>query len=104
MLFDWLVTGHVIENESGPFCSRPALYPQVRQGVGADRRRGPCAAREYPHYQKPTNDPQATNQPYLENKGTFETAQKIAAHKSPRTTKLYERTDDQFTLDEIGKI
>jgi hypothetical protein len=24
--------------------------------------------------------------------------------ESPRTTKLYDRTDDQLTLDEIGKI
>jgi hypothetical protein len=24
---------------------------------------------------------------------------KIAAHESPRTTKLYDRTDDQLTLD-----
>jgi integrase len=41
---------------------------------------------------------------YLENKGTLETAQKIAAHESPRTTKLYDRTNDQLTLDEIEKI
>jgi integrase/recombinase XerD len=41
---------------------------------------------------------------YLENKGTLETAQKIAAHESPRTTKFYDRTDDQPTLDEIEKI
>jgi integrase len=41
---------------------------------------------------------------YLKNKGTLETAQKIAAHESPRTTKLYDRTEDQPTLDEIEKI
>jgi len=41
---------------------------------------------------------------YLENKETLETAQKIAAHESPRTTKLYDRTDDQLTVDEIEKI
>jgi len=41
---------------------------------------------------------------YLENNGTLETAQKIAAHESPCTTKLYDRTDDQLTLDEIEKI
>ncbi len=41
---------------------------------------------------------------YLENKGTLEVAQKIAAHESPRATKLYDRTDDQLTLDEIEKI
>jgi hypothetical protein len=28
----------------------------------------------------------------------------IAAHESPRTTKLYERTCDELSLDEIEKI
>lgn len=41
---------------------------------------------------------------YLENGGTIENAQAIAAHESPRTTKLYDRTNDQLTLDEIERI
>ena len=41
---------------------------------------------------------------YLENGGSLENAQKIAAHESPRTTKLYDRTNDQLTLDEIERI
>ncbi len=41
---------------------------------------------------------------YLENGGTIENAQAIAAHESPRTTKLYDRTGDEITLDEIEKI
>jgi integrase len=41
---------------------------------------------------------------YLENGGTIEKAQQIAAHESPRTTKLYDRTTDQVSLDEIEKI
>jgi integrase len=41
---------------------------------------------------------------YLENGGTIENAQLIAAHESPRTTKLYERTGDQITLDEVERI
>jgi integrase len=41
---------------------------------------------------------------YLENGGTVEKAQAIAAHESPRTTKLYDRTSDKLTLDEIEKI
>jgi hypothetical protein len=28
----------------------------------------------------------------------------MAAHASPRTTKLYDRTNDQVTLDEVEKI
>lgn len=41
---------------------------------------------------------------YLSNGGTIEKAQAIAAHESPRTTKLYDRTNDKPTLDEIEKI
>ena len=41
---------------------------------------------------------------YLENGGTIEHAQQIACHESPRTTKLYDRTNDQITLDEIERI
>jgi integrase/recombinase XerD len=33
----------------------------------------------------------------------LENAQVMAAHESPRTTKLYDRTDDQITLDEVEK-
>ncbi len=41
---------------------------------------------------------------YLLNHGTIEKAQQIAAHESPRTTKLYDRTNDEISLDEIEKI
>jgi integrase len=41
---------------------------------------------------------------YLKNGGTLEHAQQIAAHESPRTTKLYDRTSDQVSVDEIERI
>ena len=41
---------------------------------------------------------------YLLNGGTLEHAQRIAAHASPRTTKLYDRTRDEVSLDEIERI
>lgn len=41
---------------------------------------------------------------YLLNNGLLEHAQKIAAHESIRTTKLYDRTGDTVSLDEIEKI
>jgi integrase/recombinase XerD len=41
---------------------------------------------------------------YLENGGTIENAQAIANHESPKTTKLYDRTSDQITLDEVERI
>jgi site-specific recombinase XerD len=41
---------------------------------------------------------------YLQNGGTLEHAQQIAAHQSPRTTKLYDRTKDEISLDEVERI
>ncbi|HTT76555.1 MAG TPA: tyrosine-type recombinase/integrase [Candidatus Binataceae bacterium] len=41
---------------------------------------------------------------YLKNKGTLETAQFIANHESPRTTKLYDRRQDEISLDEVERI
>jgi site-specific recombinase XerD len=41
---------------------------------------------------------------YLDAGGTLENAQAMAAHESPRTTKLYDRTGDQITLDEVERI
>jgi len=41
---------------------------------------------------------------YLLNGGTLENAQAIAAHESPRTTKLYDRRDDELTLDGVERI
>ncbi len=31
-------------------------------------------------------------------------AQRMAAHEGPRTTKLYDRTNDSVTLDEVEKV
>jgi site-specific recombinase XerD len=41
---------------------------------------------------------------YMDNGGLLENAQMMAAHESPRTTKLYDRTSDAITLDEVEKI
>jgi integrase len=41
---------------------------------------------------------------YLDNGGSLENAQAMAAHESPRTTKLYDRTKERLTLDEIERI
>ena len=41
---------------------------------------------------------------YLSNGGTLEHAQRIAGHASPKTTKLYDRTADTVSLDEIERI
>ena len=41
---------------------------------------------------------------YLKNNGTLEHAQYLAAHESPRTTKLYDRRAEEISLDEVEKI
>ena len=41
---------------------------------------------------------------FIENGGTVEKAQAIASHESPKTTKLYDRSGDGITLDEIERI
>jgi site-specific recombinase XerD len=41
---------------------------------------------------------------YMDAGGTLEKAQLMAAHESPCTTKLYDRTSDAITLDEIERI
>ena len=41
---------------------------------------------------------------YLGNGGALEHAQSMAAHESPRTTKLYDRTKERLTQQEVERI
>ena len=41
---------------------------------------------------------------FLLNGGKIEDAQRLAGHSSPRTTKLYDRRDEELSLDEIERI
>jgi integrase/recombinase XerD len=41
---------------------------------------------------------------YLDSGGSLEHAQQIANHESAKTTKLYDRTNDAISLDEIERI
>ena len=41
---------------------------------------------------------------YLQNDGSLEHAQRVAGHESVRSTKLYDRTGDTVSLDEIERI
>jgi hypothetical protein len=41
---------------------------------------------------------------YLANGGTLEHAQSMAAHESPRTTKLCDRTKERLTQHEVERI
>ena len=41
---------------------------------------------------------------YLSKGGALDQAQEMAAHESPRTTKLYARTTERLTQDEVERI
>lgn len=41
---------------------------------------------------------------YLRNGGKLEIAQRMANHESARTTGLYDRRQDQVSLDEVERI
>lgn len=41
---------------------------------------------------------------YLKNSGKLEVTQQIANHESPRTAKLYDRRQNEISLDEIERI
>ena len=41
---------------------------------------------------------------YLRNGGRLEVAQQMANHESARTTGLYDRRNDQISLDEVERI
>ena len=64
------------------------LVPKGRDRRGRDR---PLQGRD-------------SRSPEVQCEGALEKAQQIAAHESPKTTKLYDRTSDQITLDEIERI
>ena len=84
---------------------RPALSdrPMTRQRVAEMVKRRAMAAglpREVsPHSFRGTGITE-----YLRGGGVLETAARIAGHESPRTTKLYDRTEDEISLDEIERI
>ena len=41
---------------------------------------------------------------YLRNGGKLEVAQQMANHENARTTELYDRRQDQVSLDEVERI
>src|SRR5271169_2102325 len=86
----------------------PSLLRLVRSARGyrrAGRYRADACRGLYPGAGKDFEKPTATGiTAYLEASGTLENAQAMAAHESPRTTKLYDRTGDEITLDEVERI
>ena len=77
-----------------PWSPRLARYMVKRRAEAADLPPGICC-----HSFRATG---ITT--YLGNGGSIEEAQRIAGHRSPRTTKLYDRNPDTVTITEIEKI
>lgn len=51
-----------------------------------------------------TIPPESSRSSYLRNGGKLEVAQQMANHESARTTGLYDRRNDQLSLDEVERI
>jgi len=71
--------------------STPRAYPDPSIGG---------AVRRYPYAAAGVRCPIPA---YLANGGALEHAQEMAAHESPRTTKLYDRTKERLTRDEMER-
>lgn len=94
---DWLFPSY--DRKTGELSRRPLTRIEAFQMI---RRRANAAGIETPigcHTFRATGITA-----YLSNGGTIDKAQQIAAHESPKTTKLYDRTQDMLTLDEIERI
>jgi hypothetical protein len=98
--------------------SSPCVYPPSAP-LSVGRGTGKCScARCWPQANAYAIDPPARSRGWDQtrlgdhnfqatgsrNGGTLENAQATAAHESPRTTKLYDHTGDEITLDEIERI
>jgi hypothetical protein len=93
-------------NDHAPgFCAQP--FPQLFAEAGPD------AMRRFLEFFTANLRNPNTRQAYaravgittfLLNGGTVEKAQALAGHESPKTTKLYDRTNDGITLDEVERI
>ena len=84
----------------GAAADEPGDRPAARAGddQAARRRRGAAALDVLPHV------PGDGDHGVPVEWGTLEHAQQIAGHASPKTTKLYDRTADTVTVDEIERI
>jgi site-specific recombinase XerD len=88
---------------SGQLTDRPMaqqdVYAMIRRRVGAVGIETPRMKKIGCHSFRATGITE-----YLRNDGKLETAQRMANHESARTTGLYDRRDDQVTLDEVERI
>jgi site-specific recombinase XerD len=119
MLFDWLVIGQVISNNPASAVRGPkysvkkgktpmlsaeeacALLDSIDTStvVGLRDRAASIRTKIGCHTFRATGITE-----YLRNGGKLEVAQQMANHESARTTGLYDRRNDQVSLDEVERI
>jgi site-specific recombinase XerD len=104
----YLVAAGITDDSEGPLfrtsgrrtgISQRMTQPDAFRMIGRRAKRAGIATRIGNHSLRATG---ITT--YLKHDGTLEHAQMMAAHSSPRTTKLYDRRGDEVTVDEYDKI
>jgi integrase/recombinase XerD len=103
----WINAAGITAEKKGPLFrrfGRETSLPRIRceDVLAMVKRRAKATSQPYSTYCHTLRATGITT--YMQNGGTLEHAQQIAAHESPRTTRLYDRTDDQISLDEVERI
>ena len=95
--------GSLFRTSSGHNCNALSDQPMDQSAAWRMIRRRAKAAGIHAHIGNHTfRATGITN--YLTNGGSLEHAQELAAHESPRTTKLYDRRREQVAQDEVERI
>ena len=88
-----------IKGQSGRFSQRPMRQADVYRMIGRRAAAAGMETRINCHTFRATGITE-----YLRNGGKLEIAQQMANHESTRTTGLYDRRNDQLSLDEVERI
>jgi site-specific recombinase XerD len=93
----WLFS--TTEGQSGILTGRAMSQPDVYRMIGRRAADAGIATKVSCHTFRATGITE-----YLRNGGKLEVAQQMANHESARTTGLYDRRNDQVSLDEVERI
>ena len=93
----WLFS--TTEGQSGALTGRPMSQPDVYRMIGRRAAAAGIQTKISCHTFRATGITE-----YLRNGGKLEVAQQMANHESARTTGLYDRRNDQVSLDEVERI
>ena len=87
------------EGQSGVLTGRPMSQPDVYRMISRRAADAGIQTKISCHTFRATGITE-----YLRNGGKLEVAQQMANHESARTTGLYDRRNDQVSLDEVERI